>query len=120
VLVEYMPLHHTFAPVSSVCALGCQHWNCQDLNLLLMFAAGGVLYDGRGTYNDVIGYAERLFGRIRQTVSLPLSSNMCLSAAVLGCHGKLTVPTHVHSSWQAAATPQCCLAEDITSAAVLL
>lgn len=30
--------------------------------------AGGVLYDGRGTYNDVIGYAERLFSRIRQTV----------------------------------------------------
>jgi len=31
--------------------------------------AGGALYDGRGTYNDVIGYAERLFSRIRQTVS---------------------------------------------------
>lgn len=29
---------------------------------------GGVLYDGRGTYSDVIGYAERLFSRIRQTV----------------------------------------------------
>lgn len=28
-----------------------------------------MLYDGRGTYNDVIGYAERLFGRIRQTVA---------------------------------------------------
>lgn len=30
---------------------------------------GGVLYDGRGTYSDVIGYAERLFSRIRQTVA---------------------------------------------------
>jgi hypothetical protein len=35
---------------------------------LALLAAGGVLYDGRGTYNDVIGYAERLFSRIRQTV----------------------------------------------------
>jgi hypothetical protein len=36
---------------------------------LFVGCAGGVLYDGRGTYNDVIGYAERLFSRIRQTVS---------------------------------------------------
>jgi hypothetical protein len=33
-----------------------------------MVAAGGALYEGRGTYSDVISYAERLFGRIRQTV----------------------------------------------------
>jgi hypothetical protein len=34
----------------------------------IMAAAGGALYEGRGTYSDVIGYAERLFGRIRQSV----------------------------------------------------
>jgi hypothetical protein len=31
--------------------------------------AAGALYEGRGTYGDVITYAERLFGRIRQAVA---------------------------------------------------
>lgn len=39
-----------------------------ELCVVCNMCAGGVLYDGRGTYNDVIGYAERLFSRIRQTV----------------------------------------------------
>lgn len=29
----------------------------------------GALYEGRGTYGDVITYSERLFGRIRQAVA---------------------------------------------------
>lgn len=32
-------------------------------------AYAGALYEGRGTYGDVITYAERLFCRIRQTVA---------------------------------------------------
>lgn len=31
--------------------------------------AAAALYEGRGTYSDVITYAERLFGRIRQAVA---------------------------------------------------
>eukprot|EP00878_Enallax_costatus_P025746 GHUV01027572.1.p1 GENE.GHUV01027572.1~~GHUV01027572.1.p1 ORF type:complete len:414 (+),score=163.76 GHUV01027572.1:164-1405(+) len=32
-------------------------------------SSGAALYEGRGTYGDVITYAERLFGRIRQAVA---------------------------------------------------
>lgn len=33
-------------------------------------AGGGALYEGRGTYGDVLQYAERLFGRIRTAVAV--------------------------------------------------
>lgn len=48
-------------------------------------SAGGVLYDGRGTYNDVISYAERLFSRIRQTVSGWVAEHTAGRQAALHC-----------------------------------
>lgn len=42
-----------------------------DLPFLpLHCAGGGALYEGRGTYGDVLQYAERLFGRIRTAVAV--------------------------------------------------
>ena len=35
-----------------------------------MHAGGGALYEGRGTYGDVLQYAERLFARIRTAVAV--------------------------------------------------
>lgn len=60
-------------PVKSAPGRACvqahaQHTTC-SISRVRCVGAGGVLYDGRGTYNDVISYAERLFSRIRQTVS---------------------------------------------------
>lgn len=40
------------------------HYCCHDVR-----HAGAQLYEGRGTYSDVIKYAERLFARIRQAVA---------------------------------------------------
>jgi hypothetical protein len=37
---------------------------------MCLHAGGGALYEGRGTYGDVLQYAERLFGRIRTAVAV--------------------------------------------------
>jgi hypothetical protein len=58
------------ALVGLVLLVAPQHlWLFLSLFPAAAAVAAGALYEGRGTYGDVITYAERLFGRIRQAVA---------------------------------------------------
>jgi hypothetical protein len=58
---------------ATACVIRCSEAYASHQGRATSFLAGaavaGALYEGRGTYGDVITYAERLFGRIRQAVA---------------------------------------------------